>query len=495
MLTFKPKITAFDRETEEAEGKGFHYKGVKYVHHSDLHVTQTALYRLSGSQRIFLSILVSVVTTALAFNWHLAIVVVVAILTFLYFTDLLFNLFLVYRSFSKTPEIVIGKKEIDEYTKDWPMYSVICPLYKEAKVIPQFIDAMKKLNYPKDKLQVMLLLEDDDQDTIQAAKTANLPAFFDIVIVPHSHPKTKPKALNYGLKRASGEYIVVYDAEDIPDAYQLKKAIIAFQKAGPRTICIQAKLNFYNPHQNLLTRVFTAEYSLWFDLVLTGLQSIHAPIPLGGTSNHFKKKDLHLLKGWDSFNVTEDADLGMRLVKHGYRTAVIQSITLEEANSSPINWFWQRTRWVKGYIQTYFLHMRKPKEFIKHWNEPHFITFQLVIGGKVLSMFINPLMWFITILYFTMRAKYGPFIETFFPTPVLYMAVISLFIGNFLYIYYYMVGCVKHGHDELVKYVFFVPLYWLAMSLAAWVAFASFLINPHHWSKTKHGLHLYAKSS
>ena len=225
-------------------------------------------------------------------------------------------------------------------------------------------------------------------------------------------------------------------------------------------------------------------------MILTGLQSINAPIPLGGTSNHFRKKDLQKLKGWDSFNVTEDADLGMRLVKSGHKTAVIDSLTLEEANSDIKNWFWQRTRWIKGYIQTYFLHMRKPVDFIRRWNDPQVITFQLIIGGKVLSMFINSFMWLITISYFAFRPYVGEFIESFFPGPVLYMGILCLVLGNFLYFYYYMIGCVKHEHDELVKYVFLVPFYWLAMSIAAWGAVYLFLAKPHHWSKTKHGLHL-----
>src|SRR5258708_6606643 len=194
----------------------------------------------------------------------------------------------------------------------------------------------------------MLLLEEDDKETIQKIKNYDLPSYFEIVIVPHSLPKTKPKACNYGLLHATGEYTVIFDAEDIPDPLQLKKAVIAFEKSGSQVVCIQAKLNFYNPTQSFFTKLFTAEYSLWFDLVLTGLQSIHAPIPFGGTSNHFRTKDLWLLKGWDSFNVTEDCDLGMRLVKQGYRTAVIDSITLEEANPAFNNWFWQRSRWIKG---------------------------------------------------------------------------------------------------------------------------------------------------
>jgi len=494
MVFSRAKIIPFDHATTSVKGKGFHYKGQEYIHHSDLHHSQTAFHRLSGIQILFFLFLLLVVGTGLFFSWHTTVVVIIALLTFLYFADLLFNLFLIYRSFSKPAEIHISEKELAAVT-EWPKYTILCPLYKEWHVIPQFVTAMSKMDYPKDKLQVMLILEEDDKETIEKVKSYSLPSYFQTVIVPDSKPKTKPKASNYGLQHAHGEYVVIYDAEDIPDPQQLKKAIVAFQKSDRRIICIQAKLNFYNPHQNLLTRVFTAEYSLWFDLVLTGLQSIHAPIPLGGTSNHFRTAGLQHLKGWDSFNVTEDCDLGIRLVKRGYQTAVINSTTLEEANSDLRNWFGQRTRWIKGYMQTYLIHMRRPHEFLQNWKEPHVITFQLVVGGKVLSMFINPLMWVITICYFLFRAKIGLFIESFFPSPILYMGVISLLLGNFLYIYYYMIGCAKHGHHELVKYGFLVPFYWLAMSMAAWMAFYKLIVAPHHWSKTKHGLHLSNKKA
>lgn len=486
-----PDVQYFSPDEIDNFGRGFHYNGKKFVSHNDLKHHETALYRLAYSQRLFLTLAAGTIVIFLLINWHATLVFLVAALTLLYFFDLLFNLYLIQRSFTQSPEVKITEQEINSFPEsDWPTYTIFCPLYKEWEVLPQFVTAMNDLDYPKDKLQVMLLLEEDDAVTIEKARSFNLPDYFDIVVVPHSLPKTKPKACNYGLTKARGERIVIYDAEDVPDPKQLKKAVIAFTKVPPHIICIQAKLNFYNPHQNILTRVFTAEYSLWFDLVLTGLQSISAPIPLGGTSNHFRLKDLHLLKGWDAFNVTEDCDLGIRLVKKGYKTALIDSTTLEEANSDMKNWFWQRTRWIKGYIQTYLVHMRRPHDFLGHWKEPHVVTFQLVVGGKVLSMLINPIMWVITISYFVFRPIVGPTIESFFPTLVLYMGTICLVIGNFLYMYYYMIGCAKRGHDDIIKYAFLVPIYWLAMSAAAYVSIYKLITAPHHWSKTKHGLHL-----
>jgi glycosyltransferase XagB len=415
-----PETIPFHPQKAEKSGLGFNYRGAAFTNHTSLHEKDSAFHRLSTSQLVFIGALFGSLVVLLITNWHLTFTILIAVMTILYFGDLLFNLFLIYRSFSKPTEIDIPYVDVTRITDDfWPKYTILCPLYQEESILNQFVTAMSKLDYPKDKLQVMLLLEQDDLKTVSFAQNLNLPSYFDIVIVPESNPKTKPKACNYGLQKATGEYCTIYDAEDVPDPLQLKKAVIAFGKVDKRTICIQAKLNFYNPHQNILTKIFTAEYSLWFDLVLTGLHSIGAPIPLGGTSNHFHTASLRMLKGWDAFNVTEDCDLGMRLVKHGFKTAVINSTTYEEANSNFTNWIYQRTRWVKGYIQTYLVHMRSPKQFMRNWYEPHFWTFQLVVGGKVLSMFINPLMWIITVSYFALRPYIGAFIESFYPAPVL----------------------------------------------------------------------------
>jgi len=471
-------------------GQGFHYKGKQFVTHTTLHNRHTAVRRTSTAQKIAITVMLTALITFGITNFHTTLILFVSTMTALYFIDLLFNLFLITNSFRKSPEIKISKKQLKEHNGQWPKYTVFCPLYKETAVLPQFTKAMSQLDYPKDKLEIMLLLEADDQETIQAAKAMNLPSYFRIIVVPHSVPKTKPKACNYGLAHATGEYAVIYDAEDIPDTDQLKKAILAFKQADDKTICIQAKLNYYNPNQNLLTRLFTAEYSLWFDLILTGLQSIHAPIPLGGTSNHFRTKDLGVLEGWDPFNVTEDADLGMRIVKRGYHTAIIDSMTMEEANSQLKNWFKQRSRWVKGYMQTYLVHMRRPGEFISDIKKPHVITFQLIVGGKILSMLINPVMWTMTISYFAFRSSVGLFIESLYLTPIFYLAAFTLVIGNFLYMYYYMIGLAKREQWELIKYTFFVPFYWLAMSTAAAYAAWELVVRPHHWNKTNHGLHL-----
>ena len=483
-----PKIIPFHPDQIKKQGVGFHYKGQKYISHSHLPQQESAFFRLSKAQKWFIVLGIFYIGLLFILNSLVTTIAFLGLLTLLYFTDLGFNALLIMRSFKNRPEIVITAEEIN-YRSQWPTYTVFCPLYKEWQVLPQFIKAIEALDYPKDKLQIMLLLEEDDKETIKHTQIQKLPDNFEVVVVPHSIPKTKPKALNYGLKFARGEYAVVFDAEDVPEPEQLKKSVQAFAKADASTICIQAKLNFYNPKDNLLTRLFTSEYSLWFELILTGLQLIEAPIPLGGTSNHFRVVDLKRLDGWDAFNVTEDCDLGLRLSKRGYKTAIIDSVTMEEANSDLGNWFGQRSRWIKGYIQTYLVHMRSPLTFGQKQIRNVF-NFQLVVGAKVLSLFINPFMWILTISYFVFRPIIGPTIETFFPAPVLYMGVLCLIFGNFIYMYSYMIGIAKRKEWWLTKYVFFVPFYWLAMSLAAWKALGSLIVSPFYWSKTVHGLHL-----
>ena len=470
-------------------GKSILFGGKEFVHHSGLHHSESALYNLVRAQKVVLGLIAAAFVVFLFVNWHATLVATISVITFLYFLDLLFNVYLSVRSISSNPEISVSETEIQTLRDiDLPRYTIFCPLYKEWQVVPQFVSAMSKLDSPAEKLEILFLLEENDTETIEKIRAESMPEHFKIVVVPHSNPKTKPKAMNYGLQHATGEYLVIYDAEDMPEPDQLKKAIVAFGKTSDRTICVQAKLNFYNTDQNILTKIFTAEYSLWFDLILPGLQSIDAPIPLGGTSNHFKVSVLKELDGWDAFNVTEDCDLGMRLAKRGYKTAVVESTTYEEANSEPINWYNQRSRWIKGYIQTYFVHMRAPQNFKGRIRD--FLAFQIIVGGKIFSMFINPIFWLVTICYFAFRLQVGDFIESFFPGIILHIGVVSFVMGNFLYLYNYMIGCSKRGFDSLVKYIFLTPFYWLGMSLAAWKGVYEVIIKPHYWSKTVHGLHL-----
>ncbi len=471
-------------------GMGYRHKGTDYITHSSLPHSSSAIITLTKTQQLFIAVLLLAFLFGLVRDIRLTFTIIVAFLSFLYFADVLFNLWLVLKSLYFPPEIVVGETEITSLqNKDLPVYTILCPLYREAHVIPQFIDSINRLDWPKNRLDVKLLLEEDDADTMKAIRHMDLPSYMEVLTVPEGKPKTKPKACNWGLSHAKGEYVVIYDAEDKPEPDQLKKAYYTFKHLDPTIACLQAKLNYYNPHHNLLTRFFTAEYSLWFDVILTGLQNANTSIPLGGTSNHFRTHEILSLHGWDPFNVTEDCDLGARLFKNGYKTAIIDSTTYEEANSHLGNWIRQRSRWIKGYIQTYFVHMRSPWTFIKN-HGVHALMFQMVVGGKIAFILINPILWIVTISYFILYRYVGEAIESVYPTWVFYMAATSMVFGNFLCMYYYMIGCAKRGQYAIIKYVFLVPFYWLLVSISAIKSVIQLIIKPYYWEKTHHGLHI-----
>ncbi len=269
---------------------------------------------------------------------------------------------------------------------------------------------------------------------------------------------------------------------------QLKRAVLTFalcerEHPAQQIVCVQARLNFYNPHQNILTKWFTAEYSLWFDLTLPGLQRLGLPLPLGGTSNHFRTNALLTVGGWDAFNVTEDCELGLRLARYGMQTAMLDSTTYEEANSDVKNWLRQRSRWIKGYMQTYLIAMRQPRRYLtsQHWKE--LVALQLVVGGKTFVLFINPFMWALVGIYLFAHAHVSNLYHVLFPGPILYMGATCLIFGNFLYLYIHFIACLKHGHLRVMLWVFTMPLYWALNSVAAFLALYQLIVKPHFWGK------------
>jgi cellulose synthase/poly-beta-1,6-N-acetylglucosamine synthase-like glycosyltransferase len=400
-----------------------------------------------------------------------------------------FKLLLVHRAFESPREVTISAEQIASLDRDQlPIYTILVPVYHEASVLPQVVSGIGKLDYPADKLNVKILLEADDLETIAAAQLLDLPDTFEICRVPDIGPRGKPRACNYGLTRATGKYLVIFDAEDQPEPDQLLKAVWTFQNSDPSVVCLQAKLNYFNRDQNLLTRWFTAEYSTWFDLLLPGLYSMNVAIPLGGTSNHFDTARLRELGAWDAYNVTEDADLGIRLYTAGYSTAVIDSTTYEEANSRPYNWIRQRSRWVKGYLQTYLVHMRKPIRLYRQLGPRAFFVFQLFVGGNVLTLLLNPIYWLLTILWFGIHLH---LIQVLFPAPLMYAGMLGLLLGNFVFTFAAMAGCIRRRNYADVKYAALTPIYWIMMSVAAWKGFLQLFYKPFYWEKTIHGHYLF----
>jgi cellulose synthase/poly-beta-1,6-N-acetylglucosamine synthase-like glycosyltransferase len=373
---------------------------------------------------------------------------------------------------------------VDESTL--PTFTILVPAYKEPEVIGHLVDNLAALNYPSHLLQIRLLLEQDDDDTIRAAEALNLAAPFEIVVVPPGEPRTKPKALNYALLSSTGDLVCIYDAEDRPDPMQLRKVAAVFAKVGPEYACVQAELAYFNSDENIVTRWFATEYRTWFTQFLPALSSVDAPIPLGGTSNHIRRDLLVEMGAWDPYNVTEDADLGIRLRRRGYRVAVVDSITYEEANTDAVNWVKQRSRWYKGYAQTWLVHMRNPLATYREVGLGGFIRFNLFVGGTPLLAALNPISWMLVLTWFTLQPK---FIMDIIPTPMYYAGMAGWLVGNFAFWYLnLMVAYDFRDQPRVFRAALLLPIYWVMMSMAAIKAFVQLAFNPNYWEKTQHGL-------
>ena len=378
----------------------------------------------------------------------------------------------------------------DEYLRQQndallPTYTVMVPAFREPEVIGQLVNNLLALDYPIDKVEIKLLLEADDDETVEAARALNLQPPFSIVLVPPREPRTKPKALNYALLDARGELITIYDAEDRPDPMQLRKVAATFALSGDDVACVQAELGYFNADENIITRWFATEYRMWFTQFLPSLAKVNAPIPLGGTSNHIRRDLLVAVGAWDPFNVTEDADLGIRLRRCGYRVAVLDSVTYEEANTDFINWIKQRSRWYKGYAQTWLVHMRRPLQLLREVGVGGFIRFNLFVGGTPLLAVMNPASWFLLLVWFTLEPQ---FIKAIMPAPVYYSGLIGWIVGNFVFYYLNLTVAYELKLSKIFRAAVLLPLYWVMMSLAAAKAFVQLIFTPSYWEKTQHGL-------
>jgi cellulose synthase/poly-beta-1,6-N-acetylglucosamine synthase-like glycosyltransferase len=363
-----------------------------------------------------------------------------------------------------------------------PTYSIIAALYREAASVDGLLRAIERRDYPPEKLDVILAVEVDDEET-QAAiakRTSRMPV--TVVTVPAAGPRTKPKALNVALPFARGTFTVIYDAEDRPEPDQLRHALEGFRAGGERLACVQARLCIDNTDDSWLTRLFTAEYAAQFDVFLGGLAAFHLPLPLGGSSNHFRTAILRKIGAWDPYNVTEDADLGMRLARFGYRSGLIASTTYEEAPAALGPWLRQRTRWLKGWMQTWGVHMREPLRLKRELGLPGFLSVQLIVGGNVLAALVHPL--------FTAALIYAAMQDTSLWLPAIYGS--SALCGYIASAALGWLGLARRGLLTKAWALLLTPLHWLLLSLAAWRALYQLIVSPYTWEKTTHGL---AKSS
>lgn len=368
---------------------------------------------------------------------------------------------------------------------NYPIYTVLIPLlFEELDTITLLLEALSRLDYPHDKLDIKFLLEADDLKTLSVLKKLDLPWNYQILIVPAGTPRSKPRALNYGVRFALGAYLTIYDAEDRPDPDQLKLALQLMHHSNPEVGCVQASLNFYNYKENIITRLFTIEYTFWYDCLVPALSALGVIVPLGGTSNHFKTSLLREVGGWDPYLGTEDAEIGVRLGRYDHIVKHLDSTTYEEANTRLWNWFKQRSRWNKGYMQTYLLNMRDPINLLKQLGFWKFINFQFFVGGNVFFQLANlPLWLFLGSSFFFYQSM-----TDLFPRTLLAICWYNFLISNGLL----LVGqFAATYHRRLYSLLPFVPLkilYWLLMSFAGYYAIYELLLRPGYWYKTQHNL-------
>ncbi|WP_137043303.1 glycosyltransferase [Pseudolabrys sp. FHR47] len=367
-----------------------------------------------------------------------------------------------------------------------PVYTVVAALYREARSVAGLLAAIERLDYPPEKLDIIIAVEADDRDTRAALAATRTKFPITVIPVPPQGPRTKPKALNVALPFARGTYTVIYDAEDRPDPGQLRRALQAFL-AGPADLaCVQARLCIDNTDDSWLTGYYTAEYTGQFDVFMPGLAALGLPLPLGGSSNHFHTETLRKAGAWDPFNVTEDADLGMRLARFGYRTGMIRSTTYEEAPARIGAWLRQRTRWFKGWMQTWLVHMREPVALLRQLGPAGFAAFHLMVGGNVLGALVHPL--FVVALisgaFQSADTSNGDHVSTvLFPlygATAVFGYLSSAAIG--------WLGLSRRGLRSSAWVLALTPLHWVLLSVAAWRALYQLFTTPFAWEKTEHGL-------
>jgi hypothetical protein len=358
-----------------------------------------------------------------------------------------------------------------------PSYTIITPLYREAEVLPELVGSLAAIDYPHDRLQALIVLEADDEITRAAARSVALPSFIQVLVAPPGTPRTKPRACNYALERAKGELVVVYDAEDMPDPGQLREAAARFAASEPRLACLQAPLRIEDSGFSLfLPSQFRLEYAAHFEVLLPALSRWGLPFPLGGTSNHFKVRPLREIGAWDSYNVTEDADVGFRLAAAGYRLGVIHKPTWETAPTTPEQWFPQRARWIKGHMQTLAVHARGPLP-----TQPrNAIAMALTLAQSVASSHLHGPVMAVALAWALID---------FLPDAALRIPAHDLIL--------YLLGwgaaavagargLMRIGAQPKSLHLLGMPLYWLCQSVAAAKALHQFIVAPHHWDKTRH---------
>src|SRR6266568_2268138 len=442
---------------------------------------------------------------AYRWGWRDSLVTLVAACEVFYLVFVSFKVILAIASYLAPPG-GHGAPLPDADDPDLPVFTILLPNVKEKRhVLQALLESMAALVYPKDKLQVLLLVEHWDIPTQQLFGLAGgmaeeeqlrLPPYARVVLSLPGAPGTKPSACDFGLFHARGQYTVIFDSEDSPDPQMLLKAVRDFRNAPPRVACLQARLLFWNvlpvrlrsPRDWLaafVTRMYFVEYAVHFEFVLRGMARLGLVPPLGGTSNIFITRVLReiaistdklvaggiprevaemMVGAWDPWCVAEDADIAGWLARSGHLVEMItDSWTLEEAPVSPSKAARQRARWGKGYAQAGAVQSRRPVRAAR-------------------QMGIRPL-----IAYFV---THSAFIQGLFPATVFYLGALTAVIGNFILFYLQVAACLRDSEPGLVKYMLALAPWWLFTSYSMWKGIIELFIPRlrFHWHVTEHGI-------
>ncbi|SFR03501.1 glycosyltransferase family 2 protein [Poseidonocella sedimentorum] len=364
-----------------------------------------------------------------------------------------------------------------------PTISILVPLHREQSVAEVLVKRLDRLDYPRHLLDILLVVEEGDSLTRDALAKSQLPVWYRTIVVPPGHPQTKPRALNYALDFCRGEIVGIYDAEDAPAPDQLEKVARRFRDAPWDVVCLQGVLDYYNARHNWMARCFAIEYATWFRVFLPGIARLGFPIPLGGTTLFFQRKILERFGGWDAHNVTEDADLGIRLARHGYRTELIDTVTMEEANCRAWPWVRQRSRWLKGYMATYAVHMRRPWTLFRQLGAWRFFGFQIFFLTSIVGFLFAPVLWSFWLVLLGAPHPLTPVLSTegtlLIGAGFLAMELVGVAVSSFA------VRGERHRH--LMKWTPGMMLYFPLATLAAYKGLYELIARPFFWDKTEHG--------
>lgn len=471
-------------------------RGDAMLHHAETNVPAEQSARSRHEGRVRLIAFAAMVLTIAGLAWDP--VLILGGLTLFATAVLLANISLRIVAFTSYLRLSHKKRRIEAADKGekpspadlpekLPVISVMVPMFHEAGIAPRLVARLQRLTYPRALTDILLIVEECDHVTREALAGASLPSWMRIITVPAGPIQTKPRALNYALNFCRGEIIGIWDAEDQPDPDQLQKVAQGFADAPPDVACLQGVLDFYNPRTNWLARCFTIEYASHFRAVLPGIAALGLVVPLGGTTVFFRRHLLEQVGAWDAWNVTEDADLGMRLARNGLRTQMLDTVTHEEANCRTVPWIKQRSRWLKGFFMTWAVHMRKPLQLWREIGTAPFLAFQVQMLGAVAGFLLTPFLWSCWLMVMGLPHPVAPTLAALggWGTGIL----IALFVLSELLTL--TIGLVATSAPERRHLMHWVPscsIYYPLGCFAGWKAIYEVVRKPFYWDKTTHGL-------